>query len=745
MKVPAARRGVEKKAYARPIHEAMCYPFSHYNLAKKLMWRDGSRWETKSPALHMLQLFRQRKSTKLQFADTKSKQSNEEDVETKGDDTCCKGVEEINDIGTPTPTPTPAANINGRQRYNLRSGRTHNKDAFKRKSSSAKKGSRKEGKKKTVLNNVVDSGDDGTMTCCHNVQPVNIDEAAAISFDDIGGLSRCVEALKEMVFIPLLYPTFFTSFHITPPKGVLLCGPPGTGKTLIARSLASVASKVAGQKVHFYMRNGADVLSKWVGEAEKHLKLLFEEAQRNQPCIIFFDEIDGLAPARSDKQEQSYNSIVSTLLALMDGLESRGQVILIGATNRVDDIDGALRRPGRFDREFYIPLPSCEGRCEILDIHTRNWKQPPSKELRLELAGSCMGYCGADLKALCTEAAMRAFREKYPQAYDIKGKACSIDADSVHVGKSHFLEAMSEIRPASHRSAKDVDSRPLSSIVSPCLKRQLKRCMDVVLDIFPFLVEAIPAPPIYRPKLLLVGDDVAALEHISLAILHQVERFPVHSLALESLLSQVSSRATPQGKMEQVFIQAKRTTPSVIYLPRLHHWWENADDQLRILLCLLVEKLPSDMPILVLGTSSIPPLQICDQLTSIFSQDFDVLHLTSLSGEDISSFLDHTIEAALQLQVQVQVADDDDDDEDESRGNCSSIPRIKEMLMERIRASSSSSSSCYGISELERLYARILGGLFRRPRPRPLTRQMILSYLFHFASQPSNLYLNMNY
>ncbi|MBA0837929.1 hypothetical protein Goarm_010039, partial [Gossypium armourianum] len=190
-----------------------------------------------------------------------------------------------------------------------------------------------------------------------DIQPLQIDES--VSFDEIGGLSEYIDALKEMVFFPLLYPDFFASYHITPPRGVLLCGPPGTGKTLIARALACAASK-AGQKVSFYMRKGADVLSKWVGEAERQLKLLFEEAQRNQPSIIFFDEIDGLAPVRSSKQEQIHNSIVSTLLALMDGLDSRGQVVLIGATNRIDAIDGALRRPGRFDREFNFPLPGCE-------------------------------------------------------------------------------------------------------------------------------------------------------------------------------------------------------------------------------------------------------------------------------------------------------------------------------------------------------------------------------------------------
>uniref|UniRef100_A0A5B7BUG9 AAA+ ATPase domain-containing protein n=1 Tax=Davidia involucrata TaxID=16924 RepID=A0A5B7BUG9_DAVIN len=345
-----------------------------------------------------------------------------------------------------------------------------------------------------------------------DIQPLQVDET--VSFDDIGGLSEYIDALKEMVFFPLLYPDFFASYHITPPRGVLLCGPPGTGKTLIARALACAASK-AGQKVSFYMRKGADVLSKWVGEAERQLKLLFEEAQRNQPSIIFFDEIDGLAPVRSSKQEQIHNSIVSTLLALMDGLDSRGQVVLIGATNRIDAIDGALRRPGRFDREFNFPLPGCEARAEILDIHTRKWKQPPSKELILELAASCVGYCGADLKALCTEAAIRAFREKYPQVYTSDDKFL-IDVDSVTVEKYHFVDAMSTITPAAHRGS-IVHSRPLSAVVAPCLQRHFQKTMNFISDIFPAIAvsseltklsvlsfgSAIPL--VYRPRLLLCG------------------------------------------------------------------------------------------------------------------------------------------------------------------------------------------------------------------------------------------------
>ncbi|EPS71183.1 hypothetical protein M569_03576, partial [Genlisea aurea] len=487
-----------------------------------------------------------------------------------------------------------------------------------------------------------------------DIQPVQVDENA--SFDDIGGLSEYIDALKEMIFFPLLYPDFFASYSITPPRGVLLCGPPGTGKTLVARALACAASK-AGRKVSFYMRKGADVLSKWVGEAERQLKLLFDEAQKNQPAIIFFDEIDGLAPVRSSKQEQIHNSIVSTLLALMDGLDSRGQVVLIGATNRVDAIDGALRRPGRFDREFNFPLPCCEARAEILDIHTRKWTQPPSKELKLELAASCVGYCGADLKALCTEAAIRAFREKYPQVYTSDDKFL-IDVDSVRVEKYHFIEAMSAITPAAHRGS-IVNSRPLLPVVGPCLSRHLRKAMSVISDIFPAVsvsseITKIPLfsfgsaiSLVYRPRLLLIGDDGVGLDHIAPAILHELEKFPVHSLALPSLLSDPGAK-TPEEALVHVFGEARRTTPSVLYLPQFHLWWESAHDQLRAVLRMLLEGLPSDLPVLLLGTSSIPLAEICDDASPIFC-DYHV-YFSPPSDEDRLLYFDGLIEAALSVQ-----------------------------------------------------------------------------------------------
>ncbi|XP_019253371.1 PREDICTED: ATPase family AAA domain-containing protein At1g05910 isoform X2 [Nicotiana attenuata] len=489
-----------------------------------------------------------------------------------------------------------------------------------------------------------------------DIQPLQVDET--VSFDDIGGLSEYIDALKEMVFFPLLYPDFFASYNITPPRGVLLCGPPGTGKTLIARALACAASK-AGQKVSFYMRKGADVLSKWVGEAERQLKLLFEEAQRNQPSIIFFDEIDGLAPVRSSKQEQIHNSIVSTLLALMDGLDSRGQVVLIGATNRVDAIDGALRRPGRFDREFNFPLPGLEARAEILDIHTRKWKQPPSKELKMELAASCVGYCGADLKALCTEAAIRAFREKYPQVYTSDDKFL-IDVESVTVEKYHFLEAMTTITPAAHRGS-IVHSRPLSSVVAPCLHEPLRKAMSMISDIFPLSVSSelskvsmlsygSAIPLVYRPRLLLCGGEGVGLDHVGPAILHELEKFPVHSLGLPSLLSDPGAK-TPEEALVHIFSEARRTTPSILYLPQFHLWWENAHEQLKAVLQTLLEELPSDLPILLFGTSSVPLSDLPDEPSSVFSHH-SILCLDTPSDEDRSLFFDRLIEAALSIQVE---------------------------------------------------------------------------------------------
>lgn len=321
-----------------------------------------------------------------------------------------------------------------------------------------------------------------------DITPVEVDRS--ITWASVGGLEKHIEALKEMVMLPLLYPEFYEKYNVNPPSGVLFYGPPGTGKTLLARALANSCSEVddklpvsvksgesADEKprrqVTFYMRKGADCLSKWVGEAERQLRLLFEEAKRNQPSIIFFDEIDGLAPVRSAKQDQIHASIVSTLLALMDGMDSRGRVVVIGATNRLDSIDPALRRPGRFDRELGFKLPNVRERQKMLGIHSKKWRPTLTESFVKEIAEHTVGYCGADIKALCAEAALCSLRRTYPQVYGSQDKLL-INLEKVVISRGDFLKAMKKITPASHRT--------VSSFAAP-LPRPVKILLAASLDL----------------------------------------------------------------------------------------------------------------------------------------------------------------------------------------------------------------------------------------------------------------------
>jgi SpoVK/Ycf46/Vps4 family AAA+-type ATPase len=461
------------------------------------------------------------------------------------------------------------------------------------------------------------------------ITPLEVD--TSLSWDQVGGLEHYVRALKEMIFLPLVYPELFERFKITPPRGVLFYGPPGTGKTLVARALAAHASRGAGQKVSFFMRKGADILSKWVGEAERQLRLLFEEAQKRAPSIIFFDEIDGLAPVRSSKQDQIHNSIVSTLLALMDGLDSRGQVVVIGATNRVDALDGALRRPGRFDRELVFPLPNEGARKEILRIHTSKWASPPNGELVEELASAAVGYCGADLKALCTEASLAALRRKFPQIYDSEKKLL-VDPGGISVEKRDFLSALTAITPASHRSAA-AHARPLPTLTAPLLKAQLQHVLARVQRCFPPAAACFrsgfgfknPAAgftnnnisrnnnssisslitattTILRPRLLICGSEGNGQAHLGPALLYALEGLPVHSIGLPSLLSDASARSAEEALVHAV-VEARRAAPAVLFLPHLQVWWDTAPASLRATLWTLLADLPPDLPLLLLATA----------------------------------------------------------------------------------------------------------------------------------------------
>ncbi len=267
-----------------------------------------------------------------------------------------------------------------------------------------------------------------------------------VTYDDIGGLKDAIQKIREMVELPLRHPELFEKLGIEPPKGVLLYGPPGTGKTLLAKAVANES------EANFYYIGGPEIVSKYVGESEKKLRDIFEKAEKNAPSIIFLDEIDAIAPKRGEVVGEVEKRVVSQLLTLMDGLKSRGQVIVIGATNRVDSIDEALRRPGRFDREIEIGVPDMEGRKEILQIHTRN--MPLAKDVELkEIARLTHGYTGADLSALVKEAALKALRRLIEEGkIDWETEQIPTEVlDEIKVTKKDFLEAMREIQPSALR------------------------------------------------------------------------------------------------------------------------------------------------------------------------------------------------------------------------------------------------------------------------------------------------------
>ncbi|MFP3229877.1 MAG: CDC48 family AAA ATPase [Caldisphaera sp.] len=265
-----------------------------------------------------------------------------------------------------------------------------------------------------------------------------------VTYEDIGGLREVVSRIRELVELPLRHPELFARLGIEPPKGVLLFGPPGTGKTLLAKAVATESD------AYFVAINGPEIMSKFYGESEQRLREIFEEAKKNAPAIIFIDEIDAIAPKRDEVVGEVERRVVAQLLALMDGLENRGQVIVIGATNRPNAVDPALRRPGRFDREIEVPLPDKQGRLEILQIHTRH--MPLDNDVDMErLSEITKGYTGADLAALVKEAAMHALRRYLPEI-DIEQEKIPVEVlEKMVVAMEDFIAAFKEITPSGLR------------------------------------------------------------------------------------------------------------------------------------------------------------------------------------------------------------------------------------------------------------------------------------------------------
>ena len=264
------------------------------------------------------------------------------------------------------------------------------------------------------------------------------------TYEDIGGLHEEIQRIREMVELPLRHPEIFQRLGIDPPKGVLLHGPPGCGKTLLARAVANES------EANFYSINGPEIMSKFYGESEARLREIFQQAEKNAPSIIFIDELDAIAPKREEVTGEVERRVVAQLLALMDGLSGRGNLIVIGATNRPDALDPALRRPGRFDREIEIGVPDKKGRLEILQIHTRG--MPLAKDVDLKrLAEMTHGYTGADLAALCRETAMKALRRYLPEIDLEEERIPPSVLEKMEIKMEDFLNAYREITPTAMR------------------------------------------------------------------------------------------------------------------------------------------------------------------------------------------------------------------------------------------------------------------------------------------------------
>ncbi|XP_021573591.1 ATPase family AAA domain-containing protein 2 [Carlito syrichta] len=515
-----------------------------------------------------------------------------------------------------------------------------------------------------------------------DVDPMHLD--SSVRFDSVGGLSNHIAALKEMVVFPLLYPEVFEKFKIQPPRGCLFYGPPGTGKTLVARALANECSQ-GDKRVAFFMRKGADCLSKWVGESERQLRLLFDQAYQMRPSIIFFDEIDGLAPVRSSRQDQIHSSIVSTLLALMDGLDSRGEIVVIGATNRLDSIDPALRRPGRFDREFLFGLPDKDARKEILKIHTRDWNPRPLGGFLEELAESCVGYCGADIKSICAEAALCALRRRYPQIYTTSEKL-QLDLSSISISAKDFEVAMQKMVPASQRAVTS-PGQALPAIVKPLLQSTVHKILEALQRVFPHaeiktnkavdsdiscsLLESDlaysddDAPLVYenglsqkpfnkakehfsflhlnrnaccqpisfRPRMLIVGEPgFGQGSHLAPAVIHALEKLTVYTLDIPVLFG--VSASSPEETCAQMIREAKRTAPSIVYVPHIHLWWEIVGPTLKATFTTLLQNIPSFAPVLLLATSDKPHSSLPEEVQELFVRGYGEIFNVQLPGKE---------------------------------------------------------------------------------------------------------------
>src|SRR3954451_6219259 len=384
------------------------------------------------------------------------------------------------------------------------------------------------------------------------------DTTSSITYEDIGGLGDAVSRVREMIELPLRHPELFKRLGVEAPKGVLLHGPPGTGKTLLAKAVANETN------ASFYTIGGPEIMSKYYGESEEKLRNIFEQAEKNAPSIIFIDEIDSIAPKREEVSGEVERRIVAQLLSLMDGMSSRGKVVVIGATNRVNAVDPALRRPGRFDREIEIGVPDRDGRLEVLQIHTRG--MPLAKDVDLEkLADISHGFVGADLQALSKEAAMRALRRVLPQI-DLSSESIPSETlKKIIVTMQDFTDVVKEMEPSAMREVfvevPDVRWEDIGGLEA--VKQELREAVEWPLKYQGVFAYADAAPP---KGILLYGPPGTGKTLMAKAAANESEANFI-SIKGPELLSKWVGES--EKGVREIFRKSRQAAPCIIFFDEL--------------------------------------------------------------------------------------------------------------------------------------------------------------------------------
>ena len=379
-----------------------------------------------------------------------------------------------------------------------------------------------------------------------------------ITYDDLGGLKKEVQKIREMVELPMRHPELFEKLGVEAPKGVLLYGPPGTGKTLLAKAVAGETNS------HFISLSGPEIIGKYYGESEERLREIFKQAEEGAPSIIFIDEIDSIAPKREEVTGEVEKRVVSQLLTLMDGMKSRGKVVVIAATNRPDSLDPAIRRPGRFDREIEIGIPDEEGRKEILDIHTRG--MPLNDKVNLDqIAKVTHGFVGADLEILAKEAAMRSLRRILPELDLEEEKIPAKILQKIVITDEDFRDALKEVKPSALREVlvqiPNVTWDDVGGLES--LKEELLESVEWPLK----HKEAFEHTGVTPPKgILLYGPPGTGKTLIAKAVAHTTESNFI-SIKGPELLSKWVGES--EKGVREVFRKARQAAPCIIFLDKI--------------------------------------------------------------------------------------------------------------------------------------------------------------------------------